>query len=151
MENSSQVSKQVQSGTLGSSKKVSLALRQAVVRIIIKNRLCCSQPALSPDEFELAVAAWAEVLDFAGVPESRLNEYYLTAMANRKSTFPLGVSEICAAYNQESEYRGPVAEDPAAKAIRVNCPDCYGSCTIPGVPGSVCKHDGKAVNHEGQS
>lgn len=121
-----------------------------VGKIILKLRLCCSLPALSTDspdprssEFALAVTAWTEVL-YGFVPADKIEECYLAAMRNRKSTFPLGVSEICAAYNQENEYRGPVSEDPELKRIREACPDCYGSCTIPGVPGSVCKHDGKA-------
>lgn len=115
--------------------------------MILKLRLCFSLPALSTDpqsnEFAIAVAAWTEVL-YGFVPIDKLEEAYLNAMRGRKSTFPLGVSEICAAYSS-GEYTGPVAEDPEKRRIRESCQTCFGSNTIPGQPGSVCKHDGAVL------
>jgi predicted transcriptional regulator len=43
----------------------------------------------------------------------------------------------------KSDYRGPVAKQP--NPTRDNCPWCFGSVTLPGNPGSVCKHDGTAM------
>lgn len=98
--------------------------------IVLKARLGSSSQALNPDEFTLAVFTWAEVL-FGEVPIESLDASYLKAMRTRRSSFPLGVSEICAAYsgNLEDDYRGPVmsTEDPVIREKRINCTRCFGN------------------------
>ena len=118
-------------------------------KLILKLRLCFLLPPLSADpqknEFGAAVEAWTEVL-YGFVPAEKLEESYLAAMRNRKSTFPLGASEICAAYAGKSDYRGPVPSKP--NPLQESCQDCFGvgvvlrSTEARTQVAMVCKHDG---------
>lgn len=45
------------------------------------------------------IEAWAEIL-WSQVPVEKLNDYYISTMQTRKSTWPLSASEICVAYNE---------------------------------------------------
>src|SRR6266508_2767603 len=70
----------------------------AVAEILIK-AMAGSPSVLTGDEFKFVIVAWTEVLEGC-VPESRLNDCYLHAKRNRKSTFPLDVSELCTAWHE---------------------------------------------------
>jgi hypothetical protein len=45
----------------------------------------------------------------------------------------------------KDEYRGPIAEPSEVRKKRESCLTCFGSNTIPGVPGSICKHEAAAI------
>jgi hypothetical protein len=69
-----------------------MARAQTVGQIIVKTRLTSSLPALSGKEFELAVAAWNEILE--NIHVDWLDECYKRAMKAHKATEPFKAVEI---------------------------------------------------------
>lgn len=86
-----------------------------------------SPSVLTGDEFKFVIATWTEVLEGC-VPESRLNDCYLHAKRNRKSIFPLDVSELCTAWHT---LREEAEEQQRMRVLKANvCRACNGKLAI---------------------
>ncbi len=86
-----------------------------------------SLPALSPDEFRLAVRTWCEILD-GEVSGNDLSSAYIRAARDCQDGFPLSAGDIVRGYraNCESERVAPRPLDSKMLTGEV-CGKCYGS------------------------
>jgi hypothetical protein len=75
-------------GPMGYLKKVSALLQKVYAGRLVKP---------SKDDHESLTAVWTQAL-MGLVPEARLDECYVQAVRSRKSTHPVDVSEMCAAW-----------------------------------------------------
>jgi hypothetical protein len=82
------------------------------------------------DEFRLMVASWTEALQDV-VPEYRLNDAFIYARQHRNSTFPMDVSEVCAAWKaiKDAERSIPPTGSYEWGRARKVCPDCNNTGT----------------------
>ena len=76
------------------------------------------------------IATWTEALQDA-VPEYRLGDAFIHARQNRNSTFPLDVSEVCAAWKliQQAEKAVPRTGSYEWSRAREVCGTCNGTGT----------------------
>jgi hypothetical protein len=99
-----------------------------VASLILRSRSAKSLPALTPDEFQLAVETWSEVLD-GEVPGNALQEAYIRAARDKTDGFPLGANDLVTGYraNCESERAAPrLAQDRNLLTGDI-CKKCHGS------------------------
>ena len=73
---------------------------RALSPLIDEIRLACSLPALDDRELVATARIWAEVLLAEGVPMDQWRTCLIRVLRTRKTTFPVSVSELCAAWRE---------------------------------------------------
>lgn len=81
--------------------------KQHLLGAVDAARLASSLPSLDPREAVVTARIWGEVLAAANVPPSALRKCLIYALATREKSYPVVVSEICAAWRQMQRNERP--------------------------------------------
>lgn len=115
--------------TLATREQLPRSYAAKVSEILEKTR-AGSPSQLLDEEFKFVVGTWVEA--FAGIiPEHRLNDCYLHAARTRDSSFPMSVTDMCAAWNQiqAAERSMPAIGTHDWDRAREVCPRCNNTGT----------------------